>query len=89
MLTHPAWLTAYSLNEDNDPIHRGIWVYERLLAGVLGDVPPDVDAAVPINPHKTLRERMELPLPSAGNVMRLTRSVKLLRCLMIGADIVR
>ena len=59
LLTHPAWLTAYSLNEDNDPIHRGIWVYERLLAGVLGDVPPDVDAAVPIDPHKTLRERME------------------------------
>ncbi|MCP4848305.1 MAG: DUF1588 domain-containing protein [Verrucomicrobiaceae bacterium] len=59
LLTHPAWLTAYSLNEDNDPIHRGIWVYERLLAGVLGDVPPDVDAAVPTDPHKTLRERME------------------------------
>jgi len=59
LLTHPAWLAAYSLNEDNDPIHRGIWVYERLLAGVLGDVPPDVDAAVPTDPHMTLRERME------------------------------
>ena len=59
LLTHPAWLAAYSLNEDNDPIHRGIWVYKRLLAGVLGDVPPDVEAAVPIDPHKTLRERME------------------------------
>ena len=63
MLTHPAWLAAYSLNEDNDPIHRGIWVYKRLLAGVLGDVPPDVDAAVPTDPHLTLRERME-PLRS-------------------------
>ena len=59
LLTHPAWLAAYSLNEDNDPIHRGIWVYERLLAGVLGDVPPDVDANVPTDPHLTLRERME------------------------------
>ena len=59
LLTHPAWLAAYSLNEDNDPIHRGIWVYERLLAGVLGDVPPDVDANVPADPHMTLRERME------------------------------
>ncbi len=59
LLTHPAWLAAYSLNEDNDPIHRGIWIYERLLAGVLGDVPPDVDAAVPSDPHKTLKERME------------------------------
>ena len=64
LLTHPAWLAAYSLNEDNDPIHRGIWVYKRLLAGVLGDVPPDVDASVPIDPHKTLRERME-PLRAA------------------------
>ena len=63
LLTHPAWLAAYSLNEDNDPIHRGIWVYERLLAGVLGDVPPDVDANVPTDPHMTLRERME-PLRS-------------------------
>ena len=59
LLTHPAWLAAYSLNEDNDPIHRGIWVHERLLAGVLGDVPPDVDAAVPTDPHKTLKERMQ------------------------------
>lgn len=63
LLTHPAWLAAHSLNEDNDPIRRGIWVYERLLAGVLGDVPPDVDAAVSSDPHKTLRERME-PLRS-------------------------
>ena len=52
-------MTAHSLNEDNDPIHRGIWVYKRLLAGVLGDIPPDVDAVVPMDPHKTLRERME------------------------------
>ena len=65
LLTHPAWLTAYSLNEGNDPIHRGIWVYERLLAGVLGDVPPDLDAPLPTDPHKTLRERME-PLRSEG-----------------------
>jgi len=64
LLTHPAWLAAYSLNEDNDPIHRGIWIYKRLLAGVLGDVPPDVDASVPIDPHKTLRERMD-PLRAA------------------------
>ncbi len=59
LLTHPAWLAAHSLNEDNDPIRRGIWIYERLLAGVVGDVPPDVDAVVPTDPHKTLRERME------------------------------
>ena len=59
VLTHPAWLAAYSVNEDNDPIHRGIWIFERLLAGVVGDVPPDVDAVVPTDPHMTLRERMQ------------------------------
>ena len=60
LLTHPAWLAAWSLNDGNDPIHRGIWVFEKLLAGKLQDVPPDVDAKVPIDPHQTLRERMEL-----------------------------
>ena len=59
LLTHPAWLAAWSVNDGNDPIHRGIWVRERLLAGVLNDVPPDVDAKVPVDPHKTLRERLE------------------------------
>ena len=60
ILTHPAWLWTYSTNFDNDPIHRGIWIYRKLLAGILADVPPDVDAKVPENPHKTLRERMDV-----------------------------
>jgi hypothetical protein len=60
ILTHPAWLTAHSFNDGNDPIHRGIWVREKLLAGVIQDLPPDVDAQVPPDPHKTLRERLEL-----------------------------
>jgi hypothetical protein len=60
ILTHPAWLTAHSFNDGNDPIHRGIWVRSKLLAGVIQDVPPNVDAQVPANPHKTLKERMEV-----------------------------
>ncbi|MFT5498366.1 MAG: hypothetical protein ACI9TH_003778 [Kiritimatiellia bacterium] len=60
ILTHPAWLAAHSLNDGNDPIRRGIWVREKLLAGVLQDVPPDVDAQVPPNPHKTLKERLDV-----------------------------
>ena len=59
LLTHPAWLAAHSLNDGNDPIRRGIWVREKLLAGVIQDVPPDVDASIAVDPHKTLRERME------------------------------
>ena len=58
LLTHPAWLVTHSGNFDTDPIHRGIWVYEKLLAGVIGDVPPDVDARIAEDPHRTLRERM-------------------------------
>ncbi|MEM7396385.1 MAG: DUF1588 domain-containing protein, partial [Verrucomicrobiota bacterium] len=60
ILTHPAWLVAHSFNAENDPVHRGKWVYEKLLAGYLPDVPPDVDAQVPEDHSKTLRERMEL-----------------------------
>lgn len=60
LLTHPAWLATHSLNDGNDPIRRGIWIREKLLAGVIQDVPPDVDANVPPDPHKTLRERLEL-----------------------------
>lgn len=59
ILTHPAWLAAHSVNDGNDPVRRGRWVQEKLLAGVIQDVPPDVDANVPNDPHKTLRERME------------------------------
>lgn len=60
ILTHPAWLVAHSFNAENDPVHRGIWVYEKLLAGYLADVPPDVDAQIPEDHTKTLRQRMEL-----------------------------
>ena len=59
LLTHPAWLAAHSVNDGNDPIRRGRWIREKLLAGVVQDVPPDVDANVPNDPHKTLRERMQ------------------------------
>ena len=60
ILTHPAWLVAHSFNAENDPVRRGIWVYEKLLAGYIADVPPDVDAQVPEDHSKTLRDRMEL-----------------------------
>ncbi|MEO2014559.1 MAG: DUF1588 domain-containing protein [Fuerstiella sp.] len=59
ILTHPAWLAAHSVNDGNDPVRRGRWIHEKLLAGVIQDVPPDVDANVPNDPHRTLRERME------------------------------
>jgi len=60
MLTHPAWLIAHSLNDSTDPIRRGKWVRERLLAGAVPDIPITVDATVPEDHGKTLRERLEV-----------------------------
>ena len=56
ILTHPAWLIAIRTNTHADPIRRGRWVREKLLAGRVPDVPITVDAQVPEDPHKTLRE---------------------------------
>lgn len=58
VLTQPAWLVAHSKSDDNDVIHRGKWVRERLLGGVVPDIPITVDAQLPIAPEKTLRERV-------------------------------
>lgn len=58
ILTQPAWLVAWSQSTDNHAIHRGKWVRERLLGGVVPDIPITVDAQLPIAPEKTLRERM-------------------------------
>ncbi len=60
MLTHPAWLVAHSGNFDNDPIRRGKWIREHLLADMVPDVPIGVDAKVPEDPQRTLRERMDV-----------------------------
>lgn len=59
ILTHPAWLIAHSQNLETDPIHRGKWIREKLLAGTIPDVPITVDAVIPPDHHKTLRQRME------------------------------
>ncbi|MEZ6142099.1 MAG: DUF1588 domain-containing protein [Zavarzinella sp.] len=59
ILTHPAWLVAFSSNFHNNPVQRGRWIREKLLAGYVPDVPITVDAQVPDDPHKTFRERLE------------------------------
>ncbi len=60
ILTHPAWLIAHSTNFHPDPVRRGRWIREKLLAGSVPDVPITVDAQVPEDPHKTFRERVEM-----------------------------
>lgn len=60
MLTHPAWLVAHSGNFDNDPIRRGKWIREHLLADLIPDVPIGVDAKVPEDEHRTLKQRLDI-----------------------------
>ncbi len=57
ILMHPAWLIAHSLNLDNDPSRRGKWIRERLLADTVPELPITVDASIPEDHEKTLRER--------------------------------
>jgi len=58
ILSHPAWLIAHSQNFHTDPIRRGRWIREKLLAGRVPDVPITVDAQVPDHPDKTFRQRV-------------------------------
>ena len=58
MLTHPAWLIAHAQNTETDPVKRGKWVREKLLAGTVPDIPITVDAVIPEDHHKTLRQRL-------------------------------
>ena len=60
LLMHPAWLIAHSKNFDNDIVGRGHWIRERLLAGTMPSIPIDVEAQVPEDHTKTLRQRMEV-----------------------------
>lgn len=60
MLTHPAWLVAHSLNFETDPVRRGKWIQEKLLAGIVPDVPIGVDAKVPEDHTRSLRDRFEI-----------------------------
>ena len=59
MLTHPAWLIAHAQNTETDPVKRGRWVQEKLLAGTVPDIPITVDAVIPEDHHRTLRQRLE------------------------------
>lgn len=63
MLTHPAWLIAHSANTENDPIRRGKWIREHLLADLVPEVPIGVDAKVPEDPHRSLRSRLDVVRP--------------------------
>lgn len=58
ILTHPAWLMSFAQNTETDPVIRGKWIREKLLAGTIPDIPITVDAVVPEDAHKTLKQRL-------------------------------
>ena len=60
LLTHPAWLLAHAFNTETDPVHRGKFVREKLLAGTIPDIPITVDAQIPEDHNKTLRQRLTI-----------------------------
>ena len=60
ILTQPSWLVSFSNNFHNDPVKRGKWVREKLLAGKVPDIPIAVDAKIPDDPHRTLRQRFSV-----------------------------
>lgn len=59
VLTHPAWLVAWSGNFENHPVQRGRWIRTHLLGGSVPDVPIGVDARVPEKEHTTFRDRLK------------------------------
>ena len=54
ILMQPSWLVAWSQNLHNDPVRRGRWIRERLLGGRVPDLPINVQAVIPEDPHRTL-----------------------------------
>lgn len=58
ILMHPSWLVAWSTNFDNDVVRRGRFIRERLLGGVVPDLPLGVAAMVPDDRERTLRDRL-------------------------------
>ncbi len=65
VLTHPAWLSAWSGNFENHPVQRGKWIRTHLLGGTVPDVPIGVDARVPELEHATFRDRLKIATQAA------------------------
>ncbi len=51
-------MDEHAFHTGTAPVHRGKWVREKLLAGTIPDVPITVDAQIPEDHNKTLRQRL-------------------------------
>ena len=65
ILMQPSWLVAWSTNFDTDPVRRGRFIRERLLGGVVPDLPIGVAAMVPDDRERTLRDRLAVTRDAA------------------------
>jgi hypothetical protein len=65
-LTHPAWLTAFSEADRNDPIRRGKFIRETLLCQSVPKLTIDEIPPIPDMPGATLRERLKKHSESAA-----------------------
>lgn len=65
VLTHPAWLAAWSGNFENHPVQRGKWIRTHLLGGSVSDVPIGVDARVPEIEDTSFRDRLKMATKAA------------------------
>ncbi|MFT5525629.1 MAG: hypothetical protein ACI9G1_000562 [Pirellulaceae bacterium] len=58
VLTQPSWLIAHSTFTDNHVVLRGKWIREKLFGQSIPEVPIGVEAAIPDDDDKPLRERL-------------------------------
>ncbi|MEO1273505.1 MAG: DUF1588 domain-containing protein, partial [Myxococcota bacterium] len=66
VLTREAWLVAHSTNFENDPIHRGHFIRESLLCGVVPDLPIGfVPQLPPQTEDQTLRDVLAIHTENA------------------------
>jgi mono/diheme cytochrome c family protein len=60
LLMDPSWLAGWSTNFHTDPVRRGRWIREQLLGGRVPDLPITLNAMIPDDPHRTLRQRQSV-----------------------------
>jgi hypothetical protein len=59
-LTHPALMASIAEHDTSDPIHRGTFVFTRVLCQSIPDPPNAVPDLPPLAPNITTRQRLEM-----------------------------
>jgi hypothetical protein len=59
LLTHPALMATLAEHDTSDPIHRGKFVFSKLLCRTIPDPPNMIPDLPPLAPNLTTRQRLE------------------------------